>query len=92
MNDVRSTTESLEAIGRMQATLNGGLIDALIAFINDGDILSPDLWAGPHADAFRSNWNEGGVRAALVSAKDELPTIVEHINSVNVAIQEAGGN
>lgn len=94
MNDenVLSTTASLDTISRMQATINGGLIDAIIAFINDGDALTPDVWDGRHANAFRSNWNEGGVRQALVSAKDELPTIVEHINSVNVAIQDAGGN
>ena len=89
---VLSTQEALDAISRLQATLNGGLIDAISAFINDGDFLTPEVWDGPHANAFRENWNAGGVRQALVAAKDELPTIVEHINSVNTAIQEAGGN
>jgi hypothetical protein len=89
---VLSTQEALDAISRMQATLNGGLIDALTAFVRDGDLLTPDAWDGPHANSFRENWTAGGVRQALENAKNELPTIVEAINSVNVAIQEAGGN
>lgn len=87
---VKSTDAAKEAIGKMQAAINGGLMDAITTIVTQGNTLDPELWAGPKADEFYSEWPE--TRTALDTAHQRLEMMANDIMTVNTNIQTAGGN
>lgn len=87
---VKSTPEAIEAIGRMQAAINGGLIDAISTIIREGNVLNPENFAGTKADAFYSEWPD--TRSALTTAHERLMMMADDVMTVNTNIQTAGGN
>jgi hypothetical protein len=87
---VKSTQEAIDAITRMNNALVGGLLDAITSFVNDGNSLNPEIFAGPRADAFYAQWETTG--PSLTQAKADLQALVDEISNANADIQTAGGN
>lgn len=87
---VTSKPEALEAIDKMKATINGGLLESINTLITNGDLLNSENFAGAKADEFYTEWPD--TKAALRSAQERLGMMSNDIMTVNTNIQAAGGN
>ncbi len=87
---IKSTPESIQAIGQMQAIINGRLRDEVQALANAGDTAGdPVNWEGPLAQRFRGDW--GGTKANLSRLLIDLEELRVQLSAVQANIQMAGG-
>jgi uncharacterized protein YukE len=88
---VVSTGTAREAIKRMQAIINGGLVQQINELNAQGRTLSePNVWDGRLAAEFRATWPE--TNRKLTSMKEALEDLRRQIERINQNIMQAGGN
>jgi len=88
---VLSTGAARQAIAKMQAILNGPLVDQIEAVAREGQVLSdPSVWDGRLAQQFRSEWPI--VHRGLTATVEALEELRAQIAQVTQDIMRAGGN
>ncbi len=88
---VKSTPQSIEAIQRMQNTINSGIQEQLDQLRAQGDVLSdPNNWDGPLANQFQSSWPT--THTNLTQMKEDLEQLRQQVQRINDNIMSAGGN
>jgi hypothetical protein len=86
-----ATDEGKAAVTRMKTILDGGLIQSITDFINNGDqVADPNLFDGPHARTYGSEWP--GTKTALRNAHAELQQLATALDGVITDIQAAAGS
>jgi uncharacterized protein YukE len=75
----------------MQRIVSGGLAEQIRALNAEGTKLSePDVWDGPLARQFRSEWPD--VRRKLTAMTEELERLRVRTQRINDEIMRAGGS
>ncbi len=91
MARVLSSDEARGAVTRMQAIIDGGLVDEIRNLDAQGQRLSdPSVWDGRLAAEFRGVWPQ--TKAALDRTVTELGELRARIDVINRDIMTAGGN
>jgi uncharacterized protein YukE len=87
---IKSTPQAIDAIFRMRAVINGGLLDQLSLLNQEGGVLSdPHHWDGPLAQQFTSSWP--ATHSHLMHTQQELVELNAELDRIQQAIQAAGG-
>lgn len=87
---IKSTPQAIEAIVRMRAVINGGLVEQLGRLNQEGGVLSdPGNWDGPLARRFGESWPQ--THANLMNMRQELVELNAELDRIQQAIQAAGG-
>ena len=87
---VKSTPEAIEAIARMRAVINGGLLDQLSLLNQEGGVLSdPNNWDGPLARRFTGTWSS--THTHLMTTQQQLVELNAELDRIQQGIQAAGG-
>ena len=87
---VKSTPEAIDAIHRMRAVIDGGLVEQLNSLQREGELLAePFNWDGPLALRFRDTWPQ--VHGDLVRMQQDLVRLNTELQAIQADIQHAGG-
>ena len=87
---IKSTPEAIDAIRRMRAVIDGGLVEQLNALQREGTVLvEPFNWDGPLAQRFRDSWPP--THADLVRMQQDLVRLNTELQAIQSDIQAAGG-
>jgi uncharacterized protein YukE len=88
---VVSTGAARDAVRRMQAIINSGLVQQINELNTQGRMLSePNVWDGNLAREFRANWPE--THRKLNTMKESLEDLRRQVERINQNIMQAGGN
>ena len=86
---VKSTPEAIEAITRMRAVVDGGLVEQIQALHGEGGrLMDTTNWAGPKADEFRQVWPD--THRHLQTVREDLVRLSEQLRTIQQNIQAAG--
>ena len=87
---IKSTPQAIDAIARMRAVINGGLLDQLSLLNQEGGVLSdPHNWDGPLAQQFTGSWP--ATHSQLMHTQQDLVELNAELGRIQQAIQAAGG-
>ncbi len=87
---VKSTPEAIDAIGRMRAVIDSGLVQQIQLLNGEGGkLMDPNNWAGPKADEFKQLWPD--THRHLQAVREDLLRLNEQLRSIQQNIQTAGG-
>ena len=87
---VKTTQQAVDAITKMKAIIDGGLVDQISALHREGTTLSqPVNWDGSLATRFRSDWEQ--MHGTLEKMRSQLTELQSQIDGINRNIREAGG-
>jgi len=87
---VKTTQQAVDAITKMKAIIDGGLVEQITSLHREGTTLSqPENWDGSLAARFRGDWEQ--MHGTLEKVRTQLAELQTQIDGINKNIREAGG-